>query len=127
MFNQSKGRGLTRGVQVSLRDHCGSSPQGREGRSEEDRGSCHRVFKGCQQGENCVVARPPVTGLSRQKGVLQCNLFRMQMERFVSCGLKPLPGRASAALNVGFLLVTAHCRPLTELRMVFPKCEHSKH
>lgn len=32
--------------------------------------------------------------------------------------LKPLPGRASAVLNVGFLLVTAHRRSLIELRMV---------
>lgn len=36
----------------------------------------------------------------------------------MSCGLKPLPGRSSAVLNVGFLLVTAHCRSLIELRVV---------
>lgn len=36
----------------------------------------------------------------------------------MSFGLKPLPGRSSAVLNVGFLLVTAHCRSLIELRVV---------
>lgn len=88
-------------------------PEGRAGKGEK----LPRDLQGLSSGEKTELSRsPPVTGLSGQKGVLQCNLFRMQMECFRAAD-ESLPGRPSAALNGGFLLVTAHRRSLIELRM----------
>lgn len=71
--------------------HAGEHPfitvvpflQGPTGKRREGQSRLPEGRPGLAGGEGrAPPCRPPVTGLRRQKGVLQCNLFTMQMKWF---------------------------------------------